>query len=144
MTPGTPNSSLTTSIFELMTHITPISSPFLFIQSLYALLFLSVGFLIHLSPLIFMLSWKRLLQMINFISMNATVKSDERKVPEATFVGGCHGNDYIHTRTKFHLHVCYTEQVIGVKKSKALFCWWLPWKQLNTHAYQVSPPCVLY
>ena len=32
------------------------------------------------------------------------------------FVGCRHGNDCIHMRTKFHLHVCYTEQVIGVKK----------------------------
>ena len=51
-------------------------------------------------------SWKQLLQMINFISIHATVKSVERKVPEAIFVGGCHGNDYIRMRTKFHLHVC--------------------------------------
>ena len=27
------------------------------------------------------------------------------------FVGGCHGNDRIHVRTKCHLHVCYTERV---------------------------------
>ena len=33
------------------------------------------------------------------------------------FVGGCHGNNLIHVRTKFHLHVCYTEQVIGAKRS---------------------------
>ena len=38
-----------------------------------------------------------------------------RKVRKV-FVGGCHGNDCIHVRTKFHLHVCYTEQVIAVKK----------------------------
>ena len=33
-----------------------------------------------------------------------------------SFGGGCHGNDLIHMLTKFHLHVCYTEQVTGVKK----------------------------
>ena len=35
------------------------------------------------------------------------------------FVGDCHGNNWIHVHTKFHLHVCYTEQVIGAKK---LYC----------------------
>ena len=45
-----------------------------------------------------------------------SLRSEEvilRKVCKV-FVGGCHG---IHMRTKFHLHVCYTEQVTGVKKS---------------------------
>ena len=37
-------------------------------------------------------------------------------MPKAIFVGGCHGNDCIHMCTKFHLHACYREQVIGVKK----------------------------
>ena len=41
-------------------------------------------------------------------------------------------------RTKCHLHVCYTEQVTGVKKefcrtlAEAIF---LSWKRLYTHAY---------
>ena len=47
-----------------------------------------------------------------------SLRSEEvilRKVRKV-FVGGCHGNDCIHMGTKFHLHVCYTEQVTGVKK----------------------------
>ena len=27
---------------------------------------------------------------------------------------------------------------------EAIICWWLSWKQFNTFAYQVEPPCVLY
>ena len=53
-----------------------------------------------------------------FISICATLTGEEGKGPEAIFVGCRHGNDCIHMRTKFHLHVCYTEQFIGVSNSK--------------------------
>ena len=61
------------------------------------------------------LLWKQLnTQCIQkFISMCTTIGKFNRC---EIFVGGCHGNDCIRMLTKFHLHVYYTEQVIGVKK----------------------------
>ena len=35
----------------------------------------------------------------------------EQNCLRLVFVGGCHGNDCIHMRTKFHLHKCFTDQV---------------------------------
>ena len=43
-----------------------------------------------------------------------SLTGEEMKSAEGYFC--CHGNNCKHIRTKFHLHMCYSEQVIGVKK----------------------------
>ena len=59
------------------------------------------------------------------------------------FVGGCHGNDCIHMGTKFHLHVCYTEQVIGVVVMETIA--YFTHEQVPSFTIEyMCVPCVLY
>ena len=86
--------------------------------SLYALLFVihRIYYLLVSTYIYTRLSWKQLNThehkvSFPFVLLLVSLTGEEGKVPEAIF-GGCrHGNDCIHMRTKFHLHVCYIEQV---------------------------------
>ena len=59
------------------------------------------------------------------------------------FVGGCHGNDWIHMRTKSPPWVLYWA---SYRSEEAKFArgYFLLGKRLNSHAYQVSPPWEWY
>ena len=90
--PGNPNSSLTTSIFELTTHTIPILSPFLFMPSLYALLFVihRIFYLLVSTHFYTCLSWKRLNTYAYKVSspcvlLLVSLTGVEGKVPEAIF-----------------------------------------------------------
>ena len=65
-------------------------------------------------------------------------------MPEGFVVVGCHGNTSALSPFIILLASLRSEEVILKKIAEAIICWWLSWKQLYTHAYQVSPPCVLY
>ena len=107
--------SILTSPHIHASYSVPILSPFLFMPSLYALLFVihRIFYLLVSTHFYTWLSWKQLNTHTHQVSPPCmlplvSLRSEEISLP------------------------------------KVIFYWRLSWKRLHIHAYQVSPPCVLY
>ena len=107
--------SILTSLHIHASFSIPILSFFLFMPSLYALLFVihTIFYLLVSTHFYTWLSWKRFNTHTHQVSppcvlLLVSLRSEEILLP------------------------------------KVIFCWRLSLKPLHTHAYQVSPPCVLY